>query len=236
VVTGVCLICGIGVAIAAWRRRSYRVVLLWLGLGFLLIALSSHAPAPTFTRLFYVLPPAVLLAGLGLWSTVRMIHERWRLPEAMRLIPVAVVLATIPWLNLHQILVDSPPKLQQNWPILVVRALQEHPTWRFVHVVGPQEDFIIEQVMSWYPWMNSRYVQVVDSKFNPAEYSYSSRLTTVFMTGGDQGRLAWLSERLAGASWASEVSDPNVGLQLWLLMPGSARSAIDLDESGEGAG
>ena len=56
---------GLACAVLGLRRRGQRTVLLWFGLGLLLLAATTYLQEPHLTRMLYLLPAAALLAGLG---------------------------------------------------------------------------------------------------------------------------------------------------------------------------
>lgn len=63
----------LGVGIAVWRLRqpALRMLLIWLGLFFLPAILTRDVAVPHTLRMIGVVPAAYLLAGVGVWETIR---------------------------------------------------------------------------------------------------------------------------------------------------------------------
>jgi len=63
----------LGMGIAVWRLRqpAHRLLLIWLGLLFLPAILTRDVAVPHTLRMIGVVPAAYLLAGVGVWETIR---------------------------------------------------------------------------------------------------------------------------------------------------------------------
>ena len=68
---------GAGTAVRRWRQPAFRLPLLWLGLLLLPALLSSDGNVPHFLRMFGATPAIYLLAGVGVWETVRFLRDRF---------------------------------------------------------------------------------------------------------------------------------------------------------------
>jgi hypothetical protein len=125
-VTSSLLFLGLIALLAAWR--SWRGFLFLTAGVFLMIALvgATHQYAyPPNTRMFFLLPFYVLLAGLGLERLGQTVEWQLRLRGASRVLAVVIVTGAL-LLNLYQAFVLSPSK--QTYHIYAL-LLQVSQTW-----------------------------------------------------------------------------------------------------------
>ncbi len=137
------------------EARVPRLSVIWFLLGILMIALSSYAPGPSFTRLLFLAPAIALLGGLTVAAALRTLPTG-RLPIDKLLI--AVLIIAIPAGNVYQLLVVSPTRVPANRTTMLIKALAEHPN-NSVVLLGqsPTPDANVRLAVSWYPWLRERY-------------------------------------------------------------------------------
>lgn len=103
--SGALVAVGLGLAIGTWGRLASKLCLIWLVVAFLATGLTSPYPATAITRLFPMMPPLVLLAGLAIASAYNMCAERLELAStaAKRVAgPAVLVVALVAVLCLNQ--------------------------------------------------------------------------------------------------------------------------------------
>ncbi|MDX1384011.1 MAG: glycosyltransferase family 39 protein, partial [Thermoanaerobaculia bacterium] len=154
-VTAALVTIGLAMGLMRLRAGAVRIGWLWFMLGLLMLALSNYRPGPFFTRLLFLIPACTLLAAMA----VRGLETALRGLGAPRRVQVAVVLAlvaAIPVLNLHQLLVASPRRLPTRLHALVIKALQEHPG-RTVVEIGSEPDLNRLKIVDRYSELRERY-------------------------------------------------------------------------------
>jgi hypothetical protein len=220
-ITGLGLLLGLAIALFSLHGRAQRLLIIWLGLGLVLLALTAHSQAPSITRMLYLLPPIFLLASLGIWTVGRTIMKSLNLPRPVVITGLATLMCAVYGLNVYQLVVVSPAELSQTRATLVVRALQEHPTWRVVHVLGSNSpDEILKDVVDRYPWMADRYSQATLSVPLPEIVAGSENMTLVYLlTDGDQDARARAMSRKKDNEGLVTLRDPVNSTRIWLLVP-----------------
>lgn len=125
--SSVLLAVGLGGAVLGVRRRGERTLLVWFGLGLVLLARTAYLPTPQLTRLLFLMPPAALLAGLGARTAYRAITGGIGWPRWVGCTVLSVVLIGIFPLNaaiLHRL---SPARIWLDPTALAFKAAMDHP-------------------------------------------------------------------------------------------------------------
>ncbi len=81
---------GLGLALATWDKLASKLCLIWLAVAFLGTGLTSPYPTTAITRLFPMVPPLALLAGLAIPTVYNLTAER------VRQLPIPVLRAAGP--------------------------------------------------------------------------------------------------------------------------------------------
>lgn len=150
-VTGVLLAIGICMAFLRVTKESERIVVVWFWVGLAVIAITSYRPEPPTTRLLFLLPPIALFVAL----VVERIEHLFSSVVA-RIAVILPMLTVVPYLNMRQLLVDSPRVLGVSRPAMAMKAVQEHPQYTVIEVgMEPEND--TAALMKGYPWLSSRY-------------------------------------------------------------------------------
>lgn len=127
--TGALAATGVGIAIGTLRGLAARICLIWLGLAFVATGLTSPYPTTAITRLFPLVPPLALLAGMtitvGHALATRLLP---RLPgDSFRFAaPIVLVaaLASVFWLNQDRALFSTYEKFHYTREALATGAFR----------------------------------------------------------------------------------------------------------------
>lgn len=176
-ITGALAAIGIGVAIGNLSRLAARVCLIWIAVAFLATGLTSPYPTMAITRLFPIVPPLVLLAGLATVAGYRsLITQLPRLQTNVTRVagPIAliVVLGSILWLNQHRALVGTHEVFHYTGEALAVGASRSAhcgPHAEQTVFVGAHPESTLSKAISSYdPGMN-RAAVIPFAEFQAAE-------------------------------------------------------------------
>ncbi|HVG38361.1 MAG TPA: hypothetical protein VM870_03675, partial [Pyrinomonadaceae bacterium] len=163
--TGTLGLVGLPIALAGIRRRAEQLIVVWFFVVLLLQAGTNYVPGPSFTRMYILIPPVVLLAALTLtklMALLRPILAKLPAPYVPALV-LAPLLVVVPILNVYQLLVVNPADIVHNPFVMLMKTLQEHPASKIVEVGSePQVDQNLLLMLNWYPALknNYRYVNV----------------------------------------------------------------------------
>ena len=128
-VTGTLAAVGVGLAIGTLGRLSSRLCLLWMVIAFAATGLLSPYPATAITRLFPIIAPLALLAGLALANLPALTLD-WQRYVQGRLVKIAapIALATLVvavfWINAHQSISATHAVFHYTSDALVVGAIR----------------------------------------------------------------------------------------------------------------
>jgi 4-amino-4-deoxy-L-arabinose transferase-like glycosyltransferase len=110
------LVTGFATALAAWRRPSALLLVVWAVAGLLAFSVLSAFP-PQWTRLLPALPAFALLSSLGLATLLRPLTTR----VAAQLQPAvfSAAVATVAVFGLHDYFVETPKLFQPSLPDVI---------------------------------------------------------------------------------------------------------------------
>ena len=150
-VTGIFLALGICVAFLRVTRESEGMLAVWFWTGLAVIAMTSYLPQPPITRLLFLMPPIALFVALAVERI-----ESLSPPVVARIALMLVILVETPYLNMRQLLVDSPRLVGLSRQAMAMKAVQEHPENTIIEV-GMERENNTAAMMNGYPWLSSRY-------------------------------------------------------------------------------
>lgn len=216
-ITAVLFSIGFVLGLVKLRRSDLRLGLFWFGTGLLLIAATNYVTQPLFTRLLVLIPACVIMAAIGV-RALESSFEGLRIPAWARNGLILAMTATIPVLNLQQLLVKSPMNLEINQQTITFKALQENPG-RVIIEVGEVRDQNLHTTVIRYPWFRDFY-----------EFSTRDELALPPAPVGPEGSLPiYLARDLATVRMLEEKLPPNYVSQvdvyprgypqIWLFMP-----------------
>ncbi len=125
-VSGVLAVLGVAVALRCADAGPYRLLLLWVAVALLATGLLSPYPQVAITRLFFCVPPLVLLAGLAAWHVWQAVSAPLPSSAARLLAPtlVGVLGLVVLGLNVHRFWYESPAKIHLNQEAVGIGALR----------------------------------------------------------------------------------------------------------------
>jgi hypothetical protein len=224
-VSGVLAVVGVMVGFLRVHKRAERLILLWFLLAVGVQAATNYTSGPSFTRLFYALPAAALLAGLGTVAVQDILRCRLGLPPRVGQTLVLLVCAAIPVLNVYQWLVVSPTHLEANRQVMILKELEQHPQQLIVEV-GPQDhkdDGTIGAMLRAYPDLidHYRYLGVADLAHNPFHGPGGS--APVYLLDKPNAALRDAIGRAVPPGYTGKMDrSPSGNYELWLWEPGPA--------------
>jgi 4-amino-4-deoxy-L-arabinose transferase-like glycosyltransferase len=220
-ITGLLLFVGLVMAFLRLNKRAERLVLVWFIVGIVILSATTYQPQPPLTRLLYLMPAVALLAGMTVYKLYMMLRTKLRLPAVAVYTTLGALLAVIPILNLNQLLMDSPTKLQFSPFTLVMKTIQEHPMQTVIEVgaeSGANQNLI--GMISWYPWYEGhyKYINVSDLK-SPISQGLQDNLP-VFLVDQWNDTLAPHVRDVLGLEYqATKDPDPGHTIYVWLFEP-----------------
>ena len=176
-ITGALAAVGIGVAIGNPSSLAARLCLIWIGVAFLATGLTSPYPTTAITRLFPIVLPLALLAGLATAAGYRLLMSQ--LPrlqtDATRVagpIALIVVLGSVLWLNQHRALVGTHEVFHYTGEALAVGASRSAhcgPHAEQTVFVGAHPESTLSKAVSSYEPGMSRATVIPFAEFQAAE-------------------------------------------------------------------
>ncbi len=209
---------GLTGAVLGIRRRGERTVLLWFGIGLLLLALTTYLQEPHLTRLLYLLPPAALIAGLGARTVWRAITHVLRWPWWIGCVALVSITAGIPPVNAYILHIHGPRHLRIEPEALAVKALMDHPDDTIVFVYHERNENL-ELLLRCYPELAERAVVMAQDEleFPPPPSGHLLRIPLVWTCQEDL--FESLRESLAGSHRIEEIRGPSGETTAWIFHP-----------------
>lgn len=131
-ITGALSAIGTGMAIGTMRGFSAKLCLIWLLVAFIATGITSPYPTTAITRIYPMVPPLVLLAGLavaaGYSASLGWLSRlRWRTAWLAAPVGLACLWASVVAVNQHQALVNTHETYHYTHQALATGALRsEH--------------------------------------------------------------------------------------------------------------
>jgi hypothetical protein len=214
-VTAGLLVLGLVAALASLGGFAERLALAWLLGGLVLIGISHYEVTPSTSRLLIVLPAVALLGGLAV-NRLSLLADRRR--QAVAGVAFALVLwLVLPALNVHQLFVASPRKMEPRRATMVLKALEEH-TSRDVIDVG-LADGDVPWVLSAYPWWQGRYRLFSDEQLRRGEPLPLERRPVVFVDASSAELADTVAGRLPSGYQRVVDQDASGRYQVTLFVP-----------------
>jgi 4-amino-4-deoxy-L-arabinose transferase-like glycosyltransferase len=220
-IAGVLVMVGLGTALLSINKRAERLALVWFVGGMVVVSLTNYYREAHLTRLHLVMPAAALLVGLAVSALDRLAGRSLRIPSFPRRALIAALLALLPLLNLHQLLVDSPRKVVGNSIILLLRVMQENPGAQVIEI-GDETNSPANNLgaLQMYPWLVTRYQYVNYAQFVPPAPGTSADSRPIyFLSMEKQGLFNFISEQLRVSYTITELSDGPRMAKAWVFKP-----------------
>jgi hypothetical protein len=162
---------------------------------------------------------------MGAWAVGVRFSQALRLHRAVGLGAVALLIGAIYLANLAQLLVTSAAHVPRNVPTQIVRTLDEHPSWRLIHLLGQADtDAIAQGVVERFPGLPNRYAQVtLQHQELPDLAVWPDSQAVVYMVReGDAAALNRALAKLRPGDQVLKQRDPVGGTPVWLFVPNGA--------------
>lgn len=123
-VSAVFYVMGLAVALTRFRHHSYRLLLLWLGLGLLASGIFSPYDRPAEDRVQFDMPAVAIVVGIGAYEAFRHVAALSPAKAARYVMPVCLagLLPTVLVLNSLRFWVETPGSTPTSVESVVARA------------------------------------------------------------------------------------------------------------------
>jgi len=209
---------GLAAAVLGVRRRGERTLLVWYGLGLVLLARTAYLPTPQLTRLLFLMPPAALLAGLGARTVYRAITRGIGSPRWVGCTVLSVVLIGMFPLNaaiLHRL---SPARIWLDPTALAFKAAMDHPDDTVIFTYAERNQNLV-LMLECYPDIDARVAVIgLDELQIPPPASEGSTRPPIYWTC--QREVFRVLEKALGDRYRVELDATPAGEPTaWLFVP-----------------
>ena len=176
-ISGALVAIGLGLAIGTWNRLASKLCLIWLVISFLATGLTSPYPTTAVTRLFPMMPPLALLAGMASTAGYRVVESRVRQLSGKWLgisatVAMVALLGSVLFLNQYRALVSTHEDFHYTRAALAVGAFRspqcEAQTEQIVFV-GARPDSTLSKAVNSYDPDGGRATVVPYADFSDGE-------------------------------------------------------------------
>lgn len=219
---------GLAIAILRINRRAERLLLIWFVLCLVLIAYTRQGAEAHATRLMLLMPAAALLAGIGAYALFKVLRAGVHLSGRRSAVLVALLLASIPPLNVYQLVVDRAPLEGDNWIAMLSKALEENPGYAVIQVgATARGDANLDAWLDQYPWLYGRLQYVgLEQLGEPKPMGPSGKLPVYAVASHDENLVPQVRSKLPAGYQLVIDTDPRSPNKQWLFKPPADGRAI----------
>lgn len=174
-----CALClGFTIALRRLRDRGVRLALIWFLSGLMLSTPLYYAPQIADTRLQFAIPPAALLAAIGLRAAARAARTIGGWPVLYPIVMVTALIGAL-ILNGYHFYVTVPRTLNEDVIALDLGAMDAAPQ-QMIILVGDSANNNLCQVLDGYGKNTGAVLHFQDQRLQPLCLAYMDRSPTYY--------------------------------------------------------